>query len=55
MQTMISSNHARLHNGDNAILNNAGRALVIHEKPDDGKTDPSGNAGSRIACGIIAR
>jgi Cu-Zn family superoxide dismutase len=55
LQTTISSNHARFQNGDNAIINNAGRTLVIHEKPDDGKTDPSGNAGARIACGIIAR
>jgi len=26
---------------------------VIHEKPDDMKTDPAGNAGARIACGPI--
>jgi Cu-Zn family superoxide dismutase len=26
---------------------------VIHEKPDDDVTDPAGNAGSRIACGVI--
>lgn len=32
----------------------AGTALVIHEKADDMKTDPSGNAGARIACGVIA-
>jgi Cu-Zn family superoxide dismutase len=30
-----------------------GRAIVIHEKPDDLKTQPSGNAGARIACGVI--
>ena len=32
---------------------NGGTALVIHAKPDDMKTDPAGNAGDRIACGII--
>jgi Cu-Zn family superoxide dismutase len=32
-----------------------GHALVIHAKADDLKTDPSGNAGDRIACGIIAK
>lgn len=31
----------------------AGRSLVIHEKEDDLKSQPSGNAGSRLACGII--
>jgi Cu-Zn family superoxide dismutase len=30
-----------------------GAALVIHAKPDDMKSDPSGNAGDRIACGVI--
>jgi len=32
-----------------------GTALVIHEKADDGRTDPAGNAGPRIACGVITR
>jgi Cu/Zn superoxide dismutase len=32
-----------------------GTALVIHAKPDDKKTDPSGSAGDRVACGVIAK
>jgi len=32
-----------------------GHALVIHEKADDLKSDPAGNAGARIACGIISK
>src|SRR5690606_7202550 len=32
------------------ILN---KAIVIHAKPDDYKSQPSGDAGSRIACGVI--
>lgn len=32
----------------------AGTAIVIHEKADDMKTDPTGNAGNRIACGVIS-
>ena len=31
----------------------AGRALVVHEKPDDYHSQPSGDAGSRVACGVI--
>lgn len=30
-----------------------GKALVVHDKEDDLKTDPSGNSGDRIACGVI--
>ena len=30
-----------------------GRSLVVHEKEDDLKTDPSGNSGARQACGVI--
>ena len=31
-----------------------GSALVVHANPDDLRTDPSGNSGGRIACGVIA-
>jgi Cu-Zn family superoxide dismutase len=30
-----------------------GRGLVVHANPDDLKTDPSGNSGDRIGCGVI--
>jgi Cu-Zn family superoxide dismutase len=32
-----------------------GTALVIHAKADDMKSDPAGNAGDRIACGVITQ
>ncbi len=32
-----------------------GTSLVIHAQPDDEKTDPTGNSGARIACGVITR
>ena len=34
---------------------NAGTALVMHAKADDMKTDPAGNSGDRIACGVIKK
>jgi superoxide dismutase, Cu-Zn family len=34
-------------------LSVSGRAIVVHEKTDDYATDPSGNSGARIACGVI--
>ncbi|PRP96937.1 superoxide dismutase family protein [Enhygromyxa salina] len=36
-----------------SLLAGDGTALVIHRDPDDGQTDPAGNAGPRIACGVI--
>ena len=30
-----------------------GKGFIIHEKADDFKTQPTGNAGSRVACGVI--
>jgi Cu-Zn family superoxide dismutase len=30
-----------------------GSAIVVHAEPDDYRTDPSGNSGARIACGVI--
>lgn len=38
---------------ESPIFANGGTALMIHAKADDHKTDPSGNAGDRIACGVI--
>lgn len=37
----------------NSLYKQGGTSLVIHEKADDLKTDPSGNSGKRIACGVV--
>jgi Cu-Zn family superoxide dismutase len=36
--------------GPNSII---GRGLIVHADPDDLKTQPTGNAGARVACGVI--
>jgi Cu-Zn family superoxide dismutase len=45
---------ATLKDGPHSLLSN-GAALVVHAKADDYKTDPSGNSGDRIACGVIRK
>lgn len=42
-----------LQSADNSVLDADGAALVMHSATDDYKTDPAGNAGDRIACGVI--
>ncbi len=39
--------------GATGLLDADGGALIIHEKADDYKTDPSGNSGKRIICGVF--
>src|SRR4051812_33747278 len=46
---------ASLASGTNSLFGPDGTALVIHADMDDEKTDPSGNSGARIACGVISR
>jgi superoxide dismutase, Cu-Zn family len=38
-----------------SVFTGGGTALVIHAMADDMKSDPAGNAGARIACGVIAK
>lgn len=44
-----------LGDGANSLFTGGGTALVIHANADDQKTDPSGNSGDRIACGVITK
>jgi Cu-Zn family superoxide dismutase len=39
----------------NSLFANGGTSLVIHAKADDEVSDPAGNAGARIACGVITQ
>jgi superoxide dismutase, Cu-Zn family len=44
-----------LGDGTNSLFHAGGTAVMIHAAPDDYKTDPTGNAGARIACGMIEK
>jgi Cu-Zn family superoxide dismutase len=47
--------HLTLGPGAASLLPSGKTCLVVHEKPDDERTDPAGNAGARIACGVIRK
>lgn len=44
---------AILRGSANALLDGDGASVVIHANADDERTDPSGNSGARIACGVL--
>jgi len=44
-----------LKEGKNSLLQPGGTSLVLHAQADDDMTDPAGNAGPRIACGVIIK
>jgi Cu-Zn family superoxide dismutase len=47
--------HVTLGSGPQTLVITEGTALVIHAEPDDDGTDPDGNSGARIACGVITK
>lgn len=53
--TTITNKNLTMGSEANSIYAGGGTALVIHEKADDGKSEPSGNAGNPIACGAITK
>ena len=52
--SFVSDSISLKKDAPNSVFANGGTAFVIHAKADDMMTDPTGNAGDRIACGVIA-
>ena len=44
-----------LRAGANSLLDADGSAIVIHDKADDYRSDPAGNAGDRVICGVVTK
>jgi Cu-Zn family superoxide dismutase len=40
---------------ENSLLDQDGSSLVLHAKADDNKSDPAGNSGDRVICGVIGK
>nr|WP_283163297.1 superoxide dismutase family protein [Sporolactobacillus mangiferae] len=54
VKTVVFNPMVTLQEGKpNSLRDADGSALIIHEKGDDQVTDPSGNAGARVLCGVI--
>ena len=54
-KTSVENKNVDLGEDGHSVFSNGGTAIVIHAKPDDMKTDPAGNAGDRIACGVVTK
>ena len=54
LEVELLAGHVSL-DGSNSLIDADGAALVLHASADDYKTDPAGNAGARIACGVLGR
>ncbi|MEW9856911.1 superoxide dismutase family protein [Novosphingobium sp. M1R2S20] len=52
--TQVLNTGVTLTEGPKSLFDADGSALVIHAKPDDYKSQPSGDAGDRIACAVVA-
>ena len=51
----ITTKAITLSPGPNSVLGDKPTSLVVHANPDDDRTDPTGNSGGRIACGVITK
>ena len=49
-ETLLNLTQVSVSSGPDGIV---GRSVVIHADPDDYKSQPAGNSGKRVACGVI--
>jgi len=55
VKAQVEDQDVTLKDGPRSLLSDGGVAIVIHAKADDYTTDPSGNSGDRVACGVLTR
>jgi Cu-Zn family superoxide dismutase len=54
-KTTVTDANADMGSDAHSVFSNGSTALVIHADADDMKSDPAGNSGARIACGVISK
>jgi Cu-Zn family superoxide dismutase len=55
LHASVISNAISLGNGKKSIFDRDGASIIIHAKADDYVSQPAGNSGDRVACGVIER
>jgi Cu-Zn family superoxide dismutase len=55
LHASVIDNQISLGNGKKSIFDRDGASLIVHAKADDYVSQPAGNSGDRIACGVIER
>lgn len=55
VQVEYITDRVTLEDGDTSLFDDDGSALVIHEGQDDYLSEPAGDAGNRLACGVIEK
>lgn len=55
LHASITTNSFSLGNGKKSIFDRDGAAIIVHAKGDDYTSQPAGNSGDRVACGVIMR
>ena len=55
VNSTVTDLRVNLSDDASSLFTGGGTSLIIHANPDDQKTDPSGNSGDRIACGVIKK
>jgi superoxide dismutase, Cu-Zn family len=51
----VANADVNLGSDNHSLFSNGGTSIVVHAKADDYKTDPAGNSGDRIACGVVTK
>lgn len=54
-KTTVTDSNVNMGTDAHSVFSNGSTALVIHADADDMKSDPAGNSGARIACGVISK
>lgn len=51
----VTTDRFTLAAGDRSVFDADGAAIVVHASADDMRSDPAGDAGARVACGVLSR